>query len=241
MARELLSLSTRERPFSRRPTVKLRNQTGVTLIELVVVLAVVSALIATATVGIASWARDQRLKTSARAVSDAFTVGRAEAIRTGDSHLVVFGLNALANANADIVIVNDDRPDLANCSIASSEIVHRVALENGVTWGTTASLAGTTVAPGDQGLAVGNTQFGSSFTTAALDPNTAASWVVFQPDGVPLLFSTNGSDCTQIGIRGEGGGAIYVTNGRRDYAIVLTPLGTSRVLGWNPSSNTWMN
>jgi prepilin-type N-terminal cleavage/methylation domain-containing protein len=221
--------------------VKRRNQAGLTLIELVVVLAVVSALIATATLGISGWAQNQRLKTSARAVSDAFMLGRAEAIRSGNSHLVVFGLGELNNTYADIVIVNDDRPDLADCSIASSEIVHRVNLEKGVTWGTTASLAGTTVAPSDQGLAVGNTQFGSSFTTAALDPNTPASWVIFQPDGVPLLFSTNGSDCTQIGLRGEGGGGIYVTNARRDYAIVLTPLGTSRVLGWNPSANNWMN
>jgi prepilin-type N-terminal cleavage/methylation domain-containing protein len=221
--------------------VKRRNQAGLTLIELVVVLAVISALIATATLGISGWAQNQRLKTSARAVSDAFMLGRAEAIRSGSSHLVVFGLGELNNTYADIVIVNDDRPDLADCSIASSEIVHRVNLEKGVTWGTTASLAGTTVAPSDQGLAVGNTQFGSSFTTAALDPNTPASWVIFQPDGVPLLFSTDGSDCTQIGLRGEGGGGIYVTNARRDYAIVLTPLGTSRVLGWNPSANNWMN
>jgi Tfp pilus assembly protein FimT len=221
--------------------VKRRNEAGLSLIELVVVLVVVSAMVATATVGISEWARDQRIKASARAVSDAFMLARAEAIRTGSSHLVVFGQGALTNADADIVIVNDDRPDLADCSIATSEIVHRDALERGVTWGTTATLAGTTIAPGDQGLAVGNTQNGSSFTTAALDPNTPASWVVFQPDGVPLLFSTNGSSCTQLGIRGEGGGAIYVTNGRRDYAIVLAPLGTSRVLGWNPSSDSWMN
>jgi prepilin-type N-terminal cleavage/methylation domain-containing protein len=221
--------------------VRRRNQAGMSLIELVVVLTVVSALLATAALGISSWARDQRVKSSARAVSDAFMLGRAEAIRSGNSHLVVFGSGALANADADINIVNDGRPDLADCSIASSEIVHSVNLEKGVSWGTTPGLAGTTVAPGDQGRAVGNTQHGSSFTTAALDPNTPASWVVFQPDGIPRLFSTNGSTCTEIGIRGEGGGAIYVTNGRRDYAIVLTPLGTSRALGWNPSSNNWMN
>lgn len=220
---------------------KRQNHAGMSLIELVVVLTVASALVATAVLGIASWAQDQRVKSSARAVSDAFMLGRAEAIRTGNSHLVVFGSGALPNAVADINIVNDDRPDLANCSIGASEIVHSVNLEKGVSWGTTASLAGTTVAPGDTGLAVGNTQHGSSFTTADLDPNDAASWVVFQPDGVPLLFSTNGTSCTQLGIRGEGGGGIYVTNGRRDYAIVLSPLGTSRVLGWNPSSNNWMD
>jgi prepilin-type N-terminal cleavage/methylation domain-containing protein len=221
--------------------VKRRDQAGMTLIELVIVLAVVAAMLGVAAFGIADWATDQRIKTSARAVSDAFMLGRSEAIRTGNSHLVVFGLGVLPNADADIVIVDDDRPDLADCSIASSEIVHRVNLERGVTWGTTASLAGTTVAPDDPGLAVGNTQNGSSFTTAALDPNTPASWVVFQPDGIPLLFTTNGSACTELGLRGEGGGGIYLTNGRRDYAVVLTPLGTSRVLAWNPDSGNWTN
>ncbi len=220
---------------------KRRDQAGMSLIELVIVLALVSVMIAAATFGIAEWAKDQRIKASARAVSDAFMLGRTEAIRTGSSHLVVFGLGVLTNADADIVIVDDDRPDIADCSIASSEIVHRVNLEQGVTWGTTGSLAGTTVAPDDSGLAVGNTQNGSSLTTAALDPNTPASWVVFQPDGIPRLFTTNGSSCTEMGLRGQGGGGIYVTNGRRDYAIVLTPLGTSRVVLWNINSNAWMD
>jgi prepilin-type N-terminal cleavage/methylation domain-containing protein len=221
--------------------VKDRDQAGLSLIELAVVLAIVSTLVATGTFLIRDWSRDQRLKSSARAVSDAFMLGRAEAIRAGDSHLVVFGAGALANADADIVIVNDDRPDNADCSIAASEIIHRVNLEAGVSWGTTSGLAGATPAPDDPGLAVSNTENGSSFTTAALDPNIAASWVAFQPDGVPRLFTTNGSSCTEMGLRGQGGGGIYVTNGRRDYAIVLTPLGTSRVVLWNINSNAWMD
>jgi prepilin-type N-terminal cleavage/methylation domain-containing protein len=218
-----------------------RKQAGLSLIELAAVLAIVSALAATATFGISKWSNGLRIKASARAVSDAFMLARSEAIRSGDSHLVVFGVGALTNADADIVVVNDDRPDNANCSIASSEIVHRVNLENGVTWGTDPNLAGTTPATGDQGLAVSNTQNGSSFTTAALDPNVPASWLLFQPDGIPRLFTTNGSTCSQIGLRGQGGGGIYVTNGDRDYAVVLTPLGTSRVLAWIPGGGGWMN
>ena len=35
---------------------------------------------------------------------------------------------------------------------------------------------------------------------------------------------------------GEGGGAWYVTNGRRDYAVVLTPLGAVRVHLWTGSN-----
>ena len=65
--------------------------------------------------------------------------------------------------------------------------------------------------------------------------------VVFEPDGIPRVFTTNGTSCTELGPRGEGGGGIYVTNGRRDYAIVLSPLGTARAVGWNPSSASWMD
>lgn len=223
------------------PVAQRRRRAGVTLIELAVVLAIGSALAASAVFGIAEWSRAQRVKTSARAVSDAFQLARTEAIRSGDNYVVVFGAGALPNADADIVVVDDGRPDVANCSIAASEIRHRVDLENGVTWGTDPDLAGTTPATGDPGLAVSNTQNGSSFTTAALDPNVPASWVVFQPDGIPRLFTTNGVTCTEIGLRGQGGGAIYVTNGDRDYAVVVSPLGTTRVHAWNPSNGNWTN
>ena len=38
---------------------------------------------------------------------------------------------------------------------------------------------------------------------------------------------------------GQGGGAIYVTNGRRDYAVVLSPLGAVRLHAWNVGSGNW--
>lgn len=212
-----------------------------TLIELVIVLAVIAALVATAVFGVSDWAEDQRVKHAARSVADAFLLGRAEAIRTGRSHIVVFGVGALPNADADIVIVDDDEPDTADCSIATSEIAHRVNFDAGVTWGTSDDLADTTVAPDDLGVAPANSENGTTFTTAALVPASPASWLVFQPDGIPRLFTTSGSACTAISQAGQAGGAIYVTNGRRDYAVVLAPLGTVRVHAWNPSSGAWVN
>ena len=38
-----------------------------------------------------------------------------------------------------------------------------------------------------------------------------------------------------LGVVGTGGGAIYVTNGVRDYAVVLGALGTTRVHLWTDS------
>jgi hypothetical protein len=34
---------------------------------------------------------------------------------------------------------------------------------------------------------------------------------------------------------------VYVTNGRRDYAIVLTPLGGVQVNAWNGDTGQWRN
>ena len=42
-------------------------------------------------------------------------------------------------------------------------------------------------------------------------------------------------DGTSWSAFGSGGGALYVTNGRREYGVVLTPLGGVRVHIWNPS------
>ena len=62
-------------------------------------------------------------------------------------------------------------------------------------------------------------------------PGRAASWVMFASDGLPHRFTENAAPrrpATTLGPIGEAGGAIYVTNGKRDYAVVLSPLGTVR-------------
>ena len=51
------------------------------------------------------------------------------------------------------------------------------------------------------------------------------SWVMFRADGIPVTFD---AACTP-GTLGSGNGAVYATNGLRDYAVVLTALGGVRV------------
>lgn len=218
-----------------------RWERGFTLVELMIVLAIVTVLIGVSAVGVTKWMENSRVKSAARAVGDAFMVARAEAMRTGENHIVVLGVGSLANADADVVVAVDDAPASATCSFATSDILHRAHFEQGVGWGTTASLAANTAAPNDEGVATGNVSSGSSFTTAARDPSFPASWVSFQPDGIPRLFTTDGTSCTAVGLPGEGGGGIYVTNGVRDYAVVLAPLGTIRVMPWNPGVGSWLN
>ena len=86
--------------------------------------------------------------------------------------------------------------------------------------------------PNDSGAGVIGS--GSTFT----DPNNnAANWVMFRPEGIPVSFTPG---CALGGI-GSGVGGAYVTNGKRDYAMVLSPLGGIRVHGWNGAGDGWTN
>jgi hypothetical protein len=60
---------------------------------------------------------------------------------------------------------------------------------------------------------------------------------MFRPDGVPVGFSTA---CAQ-GQLGSGAGAIYITNGKRDYTAILSPLGAVKVRGFEQTQNAWIN
>jgi len=212
-----------------------------TLLELMVVLALIGALLAFAGSMVGNWSEDQRAATSARSVADAFSLARAEAIRTGSNHMVAFNIEAgLSGISSDIVIVNDGPPTTSNCVIEAGEIVHSVSLEQGASFGSDPALANGTAAPSDSG-ASGNQLAGSSFIDAS-SPAVAASWVLFTSDGLPHRFSENPSTtppCDDLGPIGDAGGAIYVTNGNRDYAVVLSPLGTVRLHRWQSGAGAW--
>lgn len=213
-----------------------RTQSGITLIELAIVLAIIGVTMALAIPGMLNWNDDQRVKSAARSVSDAFLLARSEAIRTGNNHLVVMGM-ALGSTQP-IVIVNDGPQATANCTIDAGEIVHTVVGEPGVNWGTTLGAAGTTVAPADAGALPANSPTGWTISDAGGNP---ASWLLFQSDGLPRTFTSGGGACTAIGTAGAGGAGVYLTNGTRDYAVVLRPLGTSRVHRWVPHDHAWSN
>jgi Tfp pilus assembly protein FimT len=212
-----------------------------TLIELVVVMAVIGAMLALASSVVSDWSADQRAATSAREVSDAFSLARAEAIRTGNNHILAFNVESgLSNISSDAVIANDGPATTANCTIASSEIVHRITLEQGVSYGTDAGLANGTAAPSDVG-ASSHQSTGASFTAP---DGSASSWVVFFADGLPRQFKQNSNagvpcEAGKVGAVGAAGGAIYLKNGHRDYAIVMSPLGTVRLHRWNSSAGAW--
>jgi prepilin-type N-terminal cleavage/methylation domain-containing protein len=233
MARALLGseggrAEREEKQGVRRET---RAQAGVTMIELVVVIAIMGVLAAMAAPNVREWREHQRIKASARGVADAFSVARGEALRTGDRHIVFFGEdidgNPLVNVlgNPLIVVVHDDDND---CDIDTDEARRDFPLETDVQLG----VANASV---PHSLDTGNTSSLSGGNTFVQPGGSEALWVLFGADGIPVALS----DACAVGITGSGGGALYLENGRRDYAIVLTPLGGVRVSAWEVGVGEW--
>ena len=209
---------------------------GFTLIEVMIAAAIVAALVIIAVPNLDAWRVNQRVKTAARQVSSAFTLARSEAIRTGNLHIVFVQEDTLGSNLTDddgtvvpVLVINDGRPGEAgqNCKVDAGERVHVVYAERDVAWGV--SYASTT-APSDAGT--GTLSSGSTFTD---DGGNDATWVMFRPEGAPVAFD---STC-DIGDIGSGSGGVYVTNGKRDYAIVVAPLGRTRIHGWSAGGDTW--
>ena len=217
----------------------MRGRAGVTLLEMMVVVAIFGIAAALAVPGIVRWNEGERLKSAARSVADALNLGRSEAIRTGNQHLVVFALGL--GATQPIEVIDDGPVATANCTIDAGEVVHSIAGVAGVSWGTSTGGANGAVVPGDTGVRTAGAATGSTFTNASMNAANGATWVLFHPDGMPRTFTGGGGTCTAIGNAGEGGGGIYLTNQNRDYGVVLQPLGLSRVHRWDPNAGAWSN
>jgi hypothetical protein len=125
-----------------------------------------------------------------------------------------------------IVIVRDVAD---NCMIDAADPQELIYAKPGLSWGTTVS--GTTVVPTDVGAA--DHSSGSSFQRGGAVTN----WVRFGRDGIPEVFDA----ACNPGPGLTGGGAIYLTNGRRDYAVVMSALGAVRVHNWLEGAGAWSN
>jgi prepilin-type N-terminal cleavage/methylation domain-containing protein len=219
-----------------------RSRLGFTLIEIMVVVAVIAALTTVATLQTAEWRANLEIKAITREAADTLQLARSEAIRTGRNHIVFFASpgetdpagTAIVGEQGTwvpILILNDGPPTTANCQIDGGEPKHGMEPGNvqDVEWGVKHA---STRAPGDFGQAAFSPPQPSGRTFA--DPSdNAVNWVLFRPDGVPVSFSYSSGTCDEIAGTGSGGGALYITNGERDYAVVLSPLGGVRVHAWN--------
>ncbi len=212
-----------------------------TLLEVAVVTVIIGALLGISFSSLQTWQANERASAAARSLSGLFRFAAAEATRKESVHILFFAIagngdtagNALLDptGNPVPVLVLDDGPlgsPNQNCEIDAGEETHVLAPSNGLGWGFTVSAG--IKAPGDA-TAIATTS-GSSFATPV---GAASTWVAFMADGRPLAFDA----ACSMGQLGSGNGAVYLTNGLRDYAVVLNPLGGVRIHAWNPGAGQW--
>lgn len=209
---------------------------GFTLVELVIVVALVAAMILLVATRMDRWRDREAVRTAARSVEGAFNYAQSEAVRTGNIHVVFFqddiNGNPLVNSNGEsvnLLVLNDGRPGTANqnCEIDAGEEIQGFRLERGVGWGPNAATAKVAVDEGTEPMAGGWT-----FSDGG---GNSANWVLFRPDGTPRAAT---SACA-MGALGSGGGAVYLSNAERDAAVALSPLGAPRVYAWNTETTQW--
>ena len=202
---------------------------GFTLLEIVVGFGLIAALTLLGASKLSGLRAAEEVKSSARSAQGAFSFARSEARRTGNNHIVFFKQDIAGNDLLDaggnqvpILVLNDGRPGSANqnCVIDAGEPIRPRRLSSSVDWGANDATA-------KVGIDEGNSAYGggSTFEDSGGNP---ATWVMFRPDGTPRAVN---AACTQ-GPIGSGGGGIYLKSPVRDAAVVLTPLGATRVFVW---------
>ena len=215
-----------------------------TLLEVMIVLAIIGVVAATAMPAWQRFQANQALRTAVRSAAGLLSEARSLALAERRNHLVLFnvgpGTDVCGNPIVDalgnptpILVIDDGPPGTGNCCIDAGEYVDamNVRLPVTATWGATFAAA---PAPVDIGGGTAWNTLGSSFRTPAGGP---ARGVLFRADGLPVTFSNT---CA-LGSTGSGGGALYVTNAERDYGIALSPIGAVSIERWERTAGVWGN
>ncbi len=218
---------------------------GFSLLEFMIALVVLGIFIGIGGTIMSSQLAGTRSRAFTRSLADLMMLARTEAIRTGDNHVVFFSQDtadgALSGGSGQLVAASVIRDADGDGLVDAGEPIAGVQFDaaGGMAWGSSlaAALATPLKAPNDNAVAdfpEPDADFlCCTFTTPDDDP---ARWVVFTPDGMPRSFKTGPFLMGEVA---SGNGAVYVTGGNRDYAVVLAPLGGVRVHHFVRDTENW--
>ena len=221
-----------------------RRRGAFTLIEVAIVVGIIAALVITSAYLMRDWFANQHTKGVARSLADVMLLAREEAIRTGVNHLVFFSLDAsdtgltASGRPVAALAVRDDNGDGAP---QSDEVVGVTPFDTSgsTSWGAAFALTtGSEVpAPNDNPAASYPLANGFACCSFTQPGGTPARWIAFLPDGTPRSFSIGPFSVGEVT---TGSGTVYISNGSRDFGVVIAPLGGVRVHSFRRGPDAWI-
>lgn len=223
------------------------------LIEMVIVLSIVGVLLSMGVMSFSEWSKRQRLSNTSQELAQLLFVGRSEAIRKGVNHIAFFGID---DSGSDLMAGDGTTPLAAlliedsNGNLSPDAGEHRMSVPlsqlSGISWG---RVEASSLVPNANGSLVGDPFSGTSVEGSGAESSSPAnfrhpadatvvqSWVLLAPDGTPRAIDSSGT--TTIAQVGSGDGAIYLNDGERDHAVVMSALGSLRAYRWDLSDTSW--
>jgi len=234
-----------------------RAQAGMTLVEVMIVGALIGVMVGVGAFASRNWWSNETVRAASRQVADLLLMGRSESIRTATNHIAYFNLDPNDNP---LVLADGTRvPALLIADLNGNGLpdageqrgfVPFADQNAGLFFGR--SVASTLVPNTGAG---GRVLIGDPFDETPVEgtsvetdsagnfrhPTNAAlvnSWVLLSPNGTPRSVIPVAGVAT-TGPMGSGDGAVYISNGTRDYAVVLAPLGGVRTYSWDKTTASW--
>jgi prepilin-type N-terminal cleavage/methylation domain-containing protein len=222
---------------------KFHSQAGLTLIELVTVLAIVGIVSSLGLVALRGYNRHEDTRRAATTVAGLLTRARSEAIAGGRMTFVLFGEPTDGSLAFDpgqyaAFVIDED----GDGKVGAADAVTKVFLPTGINPDVTSygahgltALKTTALPDADesQQVPVGDLTALNAGTTIPIDPTLGVPVVAFSPQGSPVTIASPSN-------WGSGAGGVYLTdNDKMVLAVLVQPLGDVRTMAFDTGSGQW--